>query len=781
MIARLLLSVLFLCFWLPIAAFMLDNASLSPPLKMAQTYGPIAWKADRKDIVTGLAHLPLFEIYGHTTAAPQRPVAIRTDLFRWATLSNFDNNDWQLFATDRLARPFVTQWDIEHDAGLWLRLGSARFNLIFLLWALLTLSFPMLFGFWISADPAKVTSPRERWERDEAFRQKVRDLEVDYKGRSAALRSHTVLLAFMGYGALLCAILLLLCAGVGVAVVVVTLTQAGGLAGLAMMVPVGFALKLGSALLRPRGGDSGVRLEPKDAPALFAMLDKIREKGKGPAFERVFITGILNASVSRHTGKLGFFGFGPVTLSLGLPLMQALSPEQLEAVVSHEYGHVAAKDNAFGQWVYRIRNSWLYLGDRLKTEQLWYVLRLNDFYQWFLGFFSAYSFMLSRLCEFEADAFAGRIVGNRQIAEALVAVDIYSERMRADFWDKIWEKAKVAPEPVETPFLTMVGFFRQQRDVRDMLPGIEKEETGFTSTHPATIERVRALGATLAAPPPLSGSAAAALLGVLETHLSAAFDKSWQVQNRSVWRERYMQHQYCLRRRGELTERPIGQLSRDELYDLVSVAGLLDDDKMVIKACNEILEREPENMSARVNMLGYRLTTQNDESAILKMEDILRTHPRHTAVICRFALRFFHKQERLGEAKVWQFRLDEWEYRRQAADEERQQIYLTDTFTPHYVTAEYVAKIRNYFRQHKVVGRIYLVRKQVTYLKEEPMIVAGIVRNPWVLNRRAANEELRRLCADFPFKSQVHVFVLNRLPGLEGKISKVADALIYKR
>ena len=780
MIARLLLSVLFLCLWLPVGAFMLDNVTTSPPLAAAQKYGPIAWKADRKDIVAGHFNLPLFVIYGHATGPKPQQVFVFTDLFRWATLSNFDSTGWQLFATDRAERPFVTEWDIEHDTGLWLHAGAARFNLVFLLWALLTFTLPVLFGFWVSADPGRVTSPQERWQRDEAFRQKVRDLEIDYKGRSKALRSHTVLLAFMGYGALLGAILLLLCTGIGLAVVIVVLTRAGGLAGIAMMVPVGFAVKLASALFRSRGGDNGVRLERKDAPKLFEMLDRIRDKGKGPPFERVFITGILNASVSRHTGKLGFFGFGPVTLSLGLPLMQALNREQLEAVVGHEYGHVAAKDNAFGQWVYRIRNSWLYLGDRLKTEQLWYALRLNRFYQWFLGFFSAYSFTLSRLCEFEADAFAGRIVGNEKIAEALVAVDIHAEAMRSDFWDNIWGKAKTEAEPLETPFLLMPQFFCQPRDVKGLLSDIEKEETGFTSTHPATVERVHALGANVV-PPRLSGGAATELLGVLEKHLSAAFDKSWQVQNRSVWRERYMQHQYCLKRRDELTTRPIGHLNRDELYDLVSVAGLLEDDKLVIAACNEILEREPDNMSARVNMLGYRLTTQNDEAALLKLEDILRLHPRHTPNICRFALRYFHKQGRLSEAKVWQFRLDEWEYRRQAADEERKLIYPTDTFTPHYVTAEYVAKIRNYFRQHKVVGRIYLVRKEVTYLKEQPMIVAGITRNPWLLNRRAANAELRRLAADFPFKGQVHVFILSGLPGLERKISKVKDALIYKR
>jgi hypothetical protein len=291
------------------------------------------------------------------------------------------------------------------------------------------------------------------------------------------------------------------------------------------------------------------------------------------------------------------------------------------------------------------------------------------------------------------------------------------------------------------------------------------------------------LGASVMPPPPLvkTGSAAKDLLGPLENPLAAAFDKSWQASNRSLWKERYMQHQYCLGRRDELSSHRLAQLTRDELYDFVSVASLLDDDKKVIEVCNEILAREPENTSARVNMLGYRLTTQNDESALLKLQEIMRTSTRHTPIICRFALRYFHKQERLDEAKVWQFQLDEWEYREAAANEERKMIYATDVFQPHHVNAEYVAKIRNHFRQHKVVGRIYLARKQVMYLKEQPMIVVGVTRNPWTLNVKAANAELRRLCKEAPFNPPFHIFMLNGMPGLERKLKQVPEALIYKK
>lgn len=170
---------------------------------------------------------------------------------------------------------------------------------------------------------------------------------------------------------------------------------------------------------------------------MFKVLDKICKKAKGPKFKRVFIDQNLNASVIRNGGVLGFFGMGPVVLTLGLPLMQSMDKKHLVGVIGHEYGHVAAKDNAWGQWIYRIRNSWLRLGERLDFDRLWYALKLNRFYDWFIATFNAHSFALSRRCEYEADAFSARLVGKEAMAGALSSLVVFGNQYDEKFWNKI--------------------------------------------------------------------------------------------------------------------------------------------------------------------------------------------------------------------------------------------------------------------------------------------------------------------------------------------------------
>jgi len=765
---------------------MTGNISLMPLLtERTALFGPFQWQAEGRDIAFEGGH-PEFMIYGHAAAGEGlKPVVIRADFVEWAGALSPDGQAkmGSLFATGLPDRPFVTAWDIAQDAGLWIHPGSLRLNLMFVFWALLTALLPPLFYFWMNTDPGYVISPHARWQGDEYFRQKVRDLEIDYKNKPEGLRTRTVLLAFLGYSVVWGSIVLMIALGIGLALAVAALTQTGNAGAIVGLIPVGFALKLAKALLSPRGGDAGVRLYPKDAPVLFALLDKIRRKGKGPPFERVFIGMEMNASVSRHTGVKGFFGFGPVTLTLGLPLMQALTEDHLAAVVGHEYGHVAARDNALGQWIYRIRNSWLALGESMKTENLWYVLRLNRFYLWFISIFKAYSFTLSRQCEYEADAFAARVAGARQISGALVAMEVRAEQMRKKFWDEIWKKSELLPEPAGTPYQKLGGFFKMPQDIKENLAGLKKTVTGYDSTHPALPDRVAALGGTIAAPEPLTASAASRLLGeLLELQLTALFDRAWRRQSRKAWKTRYKEHRSALRICDDLKGHRLSGMSREELSRLAAAANTLQDDRKTMAVCQEILKREPENTAAQTYLLGLRLVHDHDESALLKLDDLVRIHPEHMPTACRFAIRHLNDQERREEAKVYQFRLDDWNYQNQAAEEERKTVFATDVFLPHNLRDEYVRKLVAFFKKNPAVGAAWLARKKVDYLKENPLFIIGLKPAFWCFKSRQTRiREMKRALAQENFPPFFRFFWVGDVKGLEARLKKIDGSGIYRK
>ncbi|MEV6241967.1 M48 family metallopeptidase [Lentzea sp. NPDC051838] len=96
-------------------------------------------------------------------------------------------------------------------------------------------------------------------------------------------------------------------------------------------------------VLRPRlwsADDVWHELRRDDAPAFFALLDRIAAAAGAPMPDRVALDADFNASAATH-GWLR-----RRTLTMGLPLFGVLTPQQRVAVLAHEFGHFVNGDPA---------------------------------------------------------------------------------------------------------------------------------------------------------------------------------------------------------------------------------------------------------------------------------------------------------------------------------------------------------------------------------------------------------------------------------------------------
>src|SRR5687767_434104 len=97
----------------------------------------------------------------------------------------------------------------------------------------------------------------------------------------------------------------------------------------------------------------GPQLTPATAPRLFALVEKVaRDTSQRPP-EEVYLLNDVNAWVSHRGGVMGF-GSKRV-MGVGLPLLDNLSPKEIEAVIAHEFGHYCSGDVALGPWIYKTR------------------------------------------------------------------------------------------------------------------------------------------------------------------------------------------------------------------------------------------------------------------------------------------------------------------------------------------------------------------------------------------------------------------------------------------
>ncbi|MDI1227837.1 MAG: M48 family metallopeptidase [bacterium] len=790
MLKRIICTIIFLIIWPAALQFAATNATFDAPLeKMSQAEGITKWQGpyDWKYVSRQMdwsAFPPRMLLTG---AIDKREFTLNADFIEWMYSGRSQRHQvkkGRVFDTGMAQHPFVTEWDIAQDQSMRFSIGGFRFNWHFMMALFMALVLPPLYLMWMIADDMRIITPAERKKRDDDFVNLVKLIEAKAKADPAWLKKRTVRLALVGYAVVFGAILLMIPIGLGLGAAVLLLTGANaGAAKLAFVlaaVPIGFSFIMAKSMLLPNFPPPGLEIREQDAPQLFAFLSRIIEKAQGPRFAGVYISNEMNASVSRNTGFLGFFGFGPVVLTLGLPLMQALTLPQLASVVGHEYGHVAAKDNALGQWIYRIRTSWLILGDRLQFEHMWYALKLNRFYNWFIGVFSAYSFALSRRCEYEADAFAAKLAGADHAAAALSAVAVRDHETATLYWRDQWKKAEATPDPAgEAPYTAMAGFFGETRDQKDIIDIVTKEEPGYASTHPTLMERVRALGHGFIAPQPVASSAARELLGAAEQKLAGVFNAEWLEAAKPHWQAAHTAHLHVTARYAELKQKNLPELTREELDEVIAAADRAKDDAAIIAACEEILRREPDNNVAQMNIAGIKLDG-GDESQLAVLQMLAKKDPQALPSASRHAIAYFYKHNRKDEAKPWEEKLTTWDYERQAGAEEREIVLATDSYLPHGLPADAVKVLAAHCANHKLLHSVYIVQKKVQYLPEYPSyLVAFKMKQSMFSTQKKLQAELTEFIGKSNLGEAFLFINVNSISGLEGKMKKMPDACVY--
>lgn len=786
---QIILTAIFLVVWLPSILFTMSNSSIAPPLQeTAVLKGPYQWNYKDRDFFI-VEKQTMFLVSGdiHTISGPL-PVIAHAGFIEWLyASSNRFNSDIRIFYTGLNERPYVTEAVLENDKGLTYSIGELRFNWVFVFSLIFCVILPVLYMLMLMADSVVIDSPEQRKYKSKKFIELVKSIEKDAEEDRYRLKRKTLSLAFLGYFVVLSSIVLMIPVGIGLFGSIALLSN-GHYAGLKIafilaLIPIGFAWNMAKSLLSTGCSYEGVEIKHGDCPDLFEFLVNICKKTKGPKFSRVFIDQNYNASVSRGGGMLGFFGMGPVVLTLGLPLMQSMTERQLMGVIGHEYGHVAAKDNAWGQWIYRIRNSWLLLGERLGFDGLWYALKLNRFYEWFIATFSAYSFALSRRCEYEADAFSARLVGKESMAEALSSLVVFGNQYDDSFWNEIWARSDAGDAiNLVQPYSNIPKFFSSLEQDLEAVSNAMKQKTGYTSTHPSIADRLSALSAEFKLEKATSITASSHMLGKIESKLVQSFNIEWQEAVKENWLQRQEEYTELQKKYNELRQKELQELNDDDIWSLVSVANSLDDNQLYYDASKEVLRRYPENIDARLNCIWFKLHVNKDSSQLSVMEELVKKHPEYLPDVCRYAIEFLTLSNREDETVSYYERLEDWEYIRSAAEDERAIILASDEYKAHGLSADAIADFVSYYSQHPLISKVYMAQKQVKYMPEYPSyLVAYVAKHHFWKTQKSVDEGVNDFIYNSGLSSEFSFVSLDSIKGLKNKISKIHGTYVYKK
>lgn len=436
---------------------------------------------------------------------------------------------------------------------------------------------------------------------DRAYTHLVRRLEVESTINPAAFRAKVLLVSVSAYialfGTLLCiAALLYFSFGFVQSHRGHSTSRVVGIVFLAMAALPIFYIVLRACFLRLEP-PQGVAVTRQDAPKLFEILDKVRAKLQGPPIHHVLIDETYNAAISQ-VPRFGLFGGHTNYLILGFPFLLGGTPKESVATIAHEYGHLRGNHGKFGSWVYRQRLIFRALDEHVRhtSEDSLLDALFNKALRHFMPRYYAYTFVLSRQDEYEADKAAAQLVGARAMVDGLVRCTLLGRWIHREFWPRLYRQADTATRPAFLPYQAMRTAFKashEQWATRENLQAAWMERSGLLDTHPALRDRVEATGEAAALPPPVSVTAAEALLGpALVKELIERFDRQWWKAEKADWEARCKYATRSRARLKELSAKPLAEVPLQDLQEYALLTAEFDSPQAAKPILEHLLKKD---------------------------------------------------------------------------------------------------------------------------------------------------------------------------------------------
>lgn len=614
--------------------------------------------------------------------------------------------------------------------------------------------------------------------RDE-FSELVTRLEQTSAAHPKAYKTKVLALGLLGYGYVLLIVLLSLV----LTLVVLAIGIKSPVVALKLGLPLlAFVVMLLRALWVRMEAPSGLRMLRKEQPGLYKILDKIRRKLNGPRLHTVLLTNDFNASIVQIP-RLGLFGWQKNYLMIGLPLMQALTPKQFGAVLAHEYGHLAGAHGRSGAWIYRVRQTWFRLMEALDKKQQWGQSILRRFFDWYAPYFAAYSFVLARQEEYEADRQAARVSGARITADALLNVNLKGRYLHETFWPSLYAQASFQPHPAMSPFMDMAKLLHQDKDLDNAEAWLKQaltRDTDSDDTHPCLRERIAALGVEPHVPEPVRQTAAEYFFADNLGALANQFSDDWRRDVSPQWKGRYQEADAGRKRIAQLA----GQASMTvgEAYEHARLSESYNDQVDALGLYQAVVERQPDHAQA-IFSVGRMLLERGDESGIKKIKQAMQMAPGAVVPGCEILYHHYLRQGNEVEAKAYADRYHQQAEHERERNKERNTLNFDDRLIAHDLTAAKVRELVDQLRTYKRIGKIHLARKEIK-LSEQPLYVIGLQYAWWwwdtegEFSGKFVDKILQTLKVDY----EAYVLVLNKnTKPLTKSLKKIPDALVYRR
>ena len=495
----------------------------------------------------------------------------------------------------------------------------------------------------------------------------------------------------------------------------------------------------------------GYRLHATDAPILFYEIDKLRKTLALPKIDQVLVDSEFNAAMIQNP-CLGMLRWHKNTLVLGLPLMLALTPEQARAVIAHEFGHLSGNHSRFSGWVYRVRETWGQVMNLCQNRTFLGRSLLKRFFHWYSPYFNAYTFVLARRNEFEADRVSAQMTSVGSTSMALISTRVCSELIDEQFWKPFFERADIEAKPSVRPFESLNQFCRS--DYACGLQGKQKvvqamrAKTNYSDTHPVLKERLQALGVkTIPGIEKIQESAADRWLGKKLPEVIDDFDEGWLQQNEKHWIDRFNYVKEAKTQLERLKTIEPDSLSPQQRWQLAAWIEEFEPEKDPLphyESYKSVCEDDPDVDYA----IGRIMLERGNLQGLTYLEKVLN-HEKMALSACEIAYSFCKKQGKLSLAEKWRERAQHHMNIERLANAERESIQSSDTILSCRLEKKKLVELRSQLLRAKYIDQLWIAEKEVTYFPSRPVYIVVFESSSVFASEKKVIDHLSQL-VDWP-------------------------------
>ena len=471
----------------------------------------------------------------------------------------------------------------------------------------------------------------------------------------------------------------------------------------------------------------GIELTKDNAPELVALVEELRSQLDCGKIHQILLTPDLNAAVMQ-TPRFLAFGFTHNTLVIGFELLLSLSEQEVKSVIAHELGHLSGNHSKFNGWIYRSRESWRNMMLNLDQHNSWTTAPIRKFFNWYSPLFSAYSFALARLNEYEADQVAASHSSQETAASALLKLPVYSDFILEHYWNQYNAQILKTPAPEVLPYIGLVHFLENYQvnplEAKASIDLAKRATTNHHDTHPSLADRLDALDSNSYKFQATDISAARSFFGDELIQLAKHLDDAWHSFNAEGWKQEFELAQQEQQELQAISALPEAQLTQEQLWQLAWLGEKFQPEQDPLPAYLRYHQQYPKDEKGTYSV-GRILLQTKDASGLDYLEQVLRKD-EYIEAASHLAYQFLLEQGDTEQANQWLEKAWQLEEICYAAQQERTQISSGDRLTkPELDLQEYQPLLDN-ISQHKRVKGLWLAQKQVQHFTDSPVLILAV-------------------------------------------------------